>query len=134
MQWGASLPVGVTACKNLCDKVASASTEQVTALHKVIFTLYSLLETAVLDVQEFLKEERRALRVMKLEDLAEISTHENVSHLKQHNKILAQSHARCLSTKEKMKKRLNRIKLLGEFMRGTSLLVENQSKVYKIVS
>jgi hypothetical protein len=57
-------------CKNLCDKVASVSTEQVTVLHEVILTLYPLLETAVLDVQEFLKEERRALQAMK--DLAEI--------------------------------------------------------------
>jgi hypothetical protein len=38
-------------------------------LQAPILSLYSLLETAVLDVQEFLKEERRALRAMK--DLAE---------------------------------------------------------------
>ena len=118
--WGASSSLGMT-CKTLCDKVASASTDsgQVTALQKVILTLYSLLKTAVLNVQEFLKEERRALRTMKDLRLAETSTHENVSHLKQQNEILAQ-----MSTKERCK-RVNRI-WSDESLR--------ESKVYKIVT
>jgi len=42
-------------CKTLCDKVASASTQQVTALQEAILqvALYSLLDTTVLDVQGF---------------------------------------------------------------------------------
>jgi kinesin family protein 11 len=83
--WGASLEM---TCKTLCDKVASASTQQVTVLQEAILALYSLLDTTVLDVQGFLKDERQALRAMK--DLAESSSHEKVSHLKQQNEILAQ--------------------------------------------
>lgn len=83
--WGASLEM---TCKALCNKVASASTQQVTTLQEVILALYSLLDTTVLDVQGFLKEERQALRAMK--DLAETSSHEKASHLKRQNEILAQ--------------------------------------------
>ena len=83
--WGASLEM---TCKTLCDKVASASTQQVTALQEAILALHSLLDTTVLDVQGFLKEERQALRAMK--DLAETSSHEKASHLKRQNEILAQ--------------------------------------------
>jgi kinesin family protein 11 len=103
-------------CKTLCDKVASASSQQVTALREAILTLYSLLDTAVLDVQEFLKEERQALRAMK--DLAETSTHENVSHLKQQNEILAQMLVNERKDAETAKSDLiQRVSgLLGEFM------------------
>lgn len=111
--WGASLEMS---CKTLCDKVASASTQQVTALQEAILALYSLLDTAVLDVQGFLKEERQALRAMK--DLAESSTHEKVSHLKQQNEILAQMLVNERKDAETAKSDLiQRISgLLGEFM------------------
>ena len=111
--WGASLEM---TCKALCDKVASASTQQVTALQEAILALYSLLDTTVLDVQGFLKEERQALRSMK--DLAETSTHEKVSHLKQQNEILAQMLVNERKDAEAAKSDLiHRVSgLLGEFM------------------
>ena len=111
--WGASLEM---TCKTLCDKVASASTQQVTALQEAILALYSLLDTAVLDVQGFLKEERQALRAMK--DLAETSTHGKVTHLKQQNEILAQMLVNERKDAEMAKSDLiQRVSgLLGEFM------------------
>lgn len=54
--WGASESMETwMTCKTLCDKVASASTQQVTALQEAILqvALYSLLDTTVLDVQGF---------------------------------------------------------------------------------
>ena len=111
--WGASLEV---TCKTLFDKVANASSQQVTALQEAILSLYSLLDTTVVDVQGFLKEERQALRAMK--DLAETSTHENVSHLKQQNEILAQMLVNERKDAETAKSDLiQRVSgLLGEFM------------------
>ena len=111
--WGASLE---KTCKTLCDKVASASTQQVTALQEATLALCSLLDTTVLDVQGFLKEERQALRTMK--DLAETSTHEKVSHLKQQNEILAQMLVNERKDAEMAKSDLiQRVSgLLGEFM------------------
>ena len=111
--WGASLEMTY---KSLCDKVASASIQQVTALQEAILTLYSLLDTTVLDVQGFLKEERQALRAMK--DLAETSTQEKVSHLKEQNEILAQMLANERKDAEAAKSDLiQRISgLLGEFV------------------
>lgn len=55
--WSASLE---TTCKTLCDKVANASTQQITVLQEAILAVYSLVHTAVRDVQAFLKEERGA--------------------------------------------------------------------------
>jgi hypothetical protein len=71
-----------TACKTLCDnlKVASASAQQVRVLQEAIFALYSLVDTTVRDVQEFLEEEGHALRAMN--DLTETRTsaHEMRKH------------------------------------------------------
>ena len=111
--WGASLE---KTSKTLCDKVASASTQQVTALQEATLALYSLLDTTVLDVQGFLKEERQVLRAMK--DLAETSTHEKVSHLKQQNEVLAQMLVNERKDAEMAKSDLiQRVSgLLGDFM------------------
>ena len=111
--WGASLE---TTCKILCDKVASANTQEVTVLQKAIFALYSLVDTTVRDVQGFLKEERHALRAMK--DLTEASAHEKTSHLKHQNEILAQMLVNERKDAEKAKSDLiQRVSgLLGEFM------------------
>ena len=111
--WSASLEM---TCKTLCDKVAGASTQQVTALKEAILALYSLLDTTALDVQGFLKEERQALRAMK--DLAETSTHEEVSHLKKQNEVLAQMLVDERKDAEAAKSDLiQRVSgLLGEFM------------------
>lgn len=111
--WGASLE---TTCRALCDKAASASTQQVTVLQEAILALYSLVDATVRDVQGFLKDERHALRMMK--DLTETSAHEKASHLKQQNKILAQMLVNERKEAEKAKSDLiQRISgLLGEFM------------------
>ena len=111
--WGSSLE---TTCKTLCDKVANASTQQITVLQEAILAVYSLVDTTVRDVQAFLKGERQALLAMK--DLRETSAHEKVSHLKQQNEILAQMLVNERKDAEKAKYDLiQRVSgLLGEFM------------------
>lgn len=103
-------------CETLCNKVASASTQQVRALQEAILALYSLPDKTFLDVQGFPKEERQALRAM--EDLAVTSTHEEASHLIKPNEILAQMHVNEIKDAEAAKSNLiQRVSgLLDEFM------------------